>query len=324
MKKARIAFVSSAYNEAGNLRELYMRCNAAFSSLKQEFYQAVELEPLYIISDNCSIDNSREILADLCKEDPNVIALANKINYGPEPSAVNALSNAIHCELVVLLCSDLQDPPEIALLMARELLKTPDIDAVLGVKTRGAGGILTRFARRSYYKALDYSSRLQTVPGGFHGFGCYRGFVIEETLRYWKMTNLNLRQCLVNACQRSHEISYAQSPRKHGTSSYKRAGYWLEAARSIISGDAAASRLAIFISCAGFGISLVIGIIVAANYLSGHSRYVAGTPTLMALVLLSLAIQLLIFAVLSRQVESLRAGGIRATVQYRKISASAR
>jgi len=52
-----------------------------------------------------------------------------------------------------------------------------------------------------------------------------------------------------------------------------------------------------------------------ANYLSGNSRYQGGVPTVMGLVLMSFAIQMLMFAVMSRQIESLRMSGFRPRVR---------
>ena len=79
--------------------------------------------------------------------------LTNRSNYGPEASAVNALEQAQHCDLIVLLCSDLQDPPEIATSMVRTLLQRPEMDAVLAVKKRSAGGLLMQGRLKVSHKA---------------------------------------------------------------------------------------------------------------------------------------------------------------------------
>lgn len=312
----RLAFVSTAYNEEGNIREFYQRCHRAFMRLCQAYANSFDLEFRFIIADNGSTDSTLSILQQISAQDSSVILLSNSTNYGPEASAANALLQAGSCDFCILLCSDLQDPPELAISMIESLIARPKADSILAVKTRSAGSPFVRLARHSYYKFLDYSSRLQSVPRGFHGFGCYRQEVIQEALRYWNNTDLNLRQCLANACQAAIEIDYVQADRRQGKSSYGNYGYWLEAARSLISGDATASRLALLIGCSGLLLAIMIAIMLLINYLRGASGYGNGIPTLMGLVLLSFALQLLMFALLSRQIEALRMGGLRPSVRF--------
>jgi glycosyltransferase involved in cell wall biosynthesis len=314
-----LAFVSSAFNEEENLQELHRRCRACHAELRHEFADRIELDFLFVVADNGSSDASLEVLERLSQADPAVHSLANLANYGPEPSVANALEQSPPSDLIVLLCSDLQDPPEVALPMVRSLLERQDLDAVLAVKKRSAGGLLLRLARRSYYKVLGYSSRRQLVPDGFHGFGCYRRDVVEEAMRYWKSTDLNLRQCLANACQSYVLLDYVQPDRSRGVSSYRVWGYFSEALRALISGDAAASRLALLIGSAGLLLATLVGLLLLVNFLSGNSGYGRGIPTVMGLVLISSALQMLMFAMLSRQIEALRMGGFRAKVRFRRI-----
>jgi glycosyltransferase involved in cell wall biosynthesis len=316
-----LAFVSSAFNEAENLEELHRRCRAVHAELRREFAEQVALEFRFVVADNGSSDDSLAVLEQLSQRDPLVHPLANHANYGPEPSIVNAMDQARNCDLIVVLCSDLQDPPELAINMTRTLLQKSSIDAVLAVKKRSAGGPVLRLARRTYYKVLGYSSRRQLVPGGFHGFGCYRRDVVEEALRYWENTDLNFRQCLANASQSAQLIDYVQAERQRGVSSYRGWGYWPEALRALLSGDAAASRLALAIGLGGLFLAVLVGALLLVNVLSGVSGYGAGVPTLMGLVLISFALQMLMFAVLSRQIESLRMGGFRPKVRFRHVQA---
>lgn len=314
-----IGFASSAYNEAENLEEFHQRCRRAHALLADEFADRFELAFRLVIADNGSKDASPAVLAALSGRDDGVVALANRRNYGPEASVVNAVNQARDCDLIAILCSDLQDPPELISAMAKQLLEQRYIDAVLAVKKRSAGGPLLRVARRTYYQILGYSSRLQVVPHGFHGFGCYRSAVIDDAMELWDHTDLNFRQCLVNAAHAPELMDYEQANRVRGVSSYGRWGYWSEALRALLSGDAAASRLALAIGSGGLVLAVLLAVLLLANFLHGNSGYGGGVPTLMGLMLVSFAIQMLMFAVLSRQIESLRMGGFRPKVMFRRI-----
>jgi glycosyltransferase involved in cell wall biosynthesis len=318
-KKLTFAFVTSAFNEEANLRELHRRCRTAHAELSREFSGRVALEFKFVVADNGSEDGSLAILEELARDDQAVVALANRMNYGAEASGGNLINQALIYDLVVLLCSDLQDPPELAITMVRSLLERPELDAVLAVKKRAMGGLLLRLARRVYYVALGLSSRRPLVPSGFHGFGCYRQAVLQEAMCFWNSTDLNVRQCLANACQSPLLISYEQAERLRGTSSYRFWGYWPEALRALLSGDAAASRLALSIGIIGMGLAMLVGLFLLLNFLRGSSGYGGGVPTVMGLVLISFAMQMLMFAVLSRQVEALRLGGFRRRVHFRRL-----
>lgn len=314
-----LAFVSSAFNEAENLEELHRRCRAAHAELQREFAERVVLDFRFVIADNGSKDDSLAVLEELSGRDPGVLALANSMNYGVEASFGNLIHLACAYDLVVILCSDLQDPPEMAISMVGTLLERPELDSVLAVKERSSGGLLLQFARRTYYRVLGLSSRRSMVPSGFHGFGCYRQVVLEEATRFWKGTDLNLRQCLANACQSPLLTRYVQLDRLRGQSSYRGWGYWIEALRALLAGDAAASRLALAIGGTGLVLALLLGLLLSFNFLRGNSGYGGGVPTVMGLVLVSFALQMLMFAVLSRQIEGLRMGGFRQTVVFRQL-----
>jgi dolichol-phosphate mannosyltransferase len=316
---ATLAFVSSAFNEADNLPELYHRCRHAFDGLKREFANQTSLEFCFLVADNGSTDNSLEVLKKLRNIDPAVVVLANQMNYGVEASVGNLLDQARIYDLIVLLCSDLQDPPELAVEMVGKLLEHPELDGVLAVKKRSAGGPLLRLARRIYYQILGFSSRRTMVPSGFHGFGCYRQSAMEEAVRFWKSTDLNVRQCLANSCQEHLLIDYVQPDRTRGSSSYRGWGYWPEALRALIAGDAAASRLALVIGSLGMLLAAMVGLFLLLNFLRGSSGYGGGIPTVMGLVLINFAVQMLMIAVLSRQIEGLRMGGFRRKVCFRQL-----
>jgi len=321
-EKISLAFVSSAYNEEANLRILYQRCRKAYETLAAECGHEVKIIFRFLVADNASEDDSITVMTCLCEEDPAVSLIVNHKNYGPETSVAGALKVARNCDLIVLLCSDLQDPPELATEMVKSLLRQNNHDAVLAIKERSVGNAMLRLARRCYYKVLGYSTRLQKVPVGFHGFGCYRRDVIADTLRYWEQTDLNLRQCLTNACNSPLQIMYQQADRVHGVSSYRGWGYWSEAFRSLAAADASASRLALFIGAIGLTTGVVAAVLLAFNFLLGETNYSSGTPTLMALVLVSFTTQMLMFGLLSRQIEALRMGGIKPQAHFRLIGSS--
>jgi hypothetical protein len=199
--------------------------------------------------------------------------------------------------------------------MVERLLSDPGCDGVLAVKSKSSGSPVLRLCRDIYYIALGYSSRLRVVPRGFHGFGAYRETAVKEALGFWDASGLNLRMCLTNGCQSSRLVNYQQPARRFGQSSYEGGAYFREAITALLAADSSASTLAFALSGIGVVSAGTIGLFLLLNWLAGNSRYEPGTPTVMALVLGSFAMQMLMVAVLSRQVEELRLARLRPKVR---------
>jgi len=313
-----VCFVSSSFNESSNLAELYQRCKASLVRLIPAGERSLfALNFRLVLADNNSTDNTLEVMQSLSSQHDDVSFLLNRANYGPEASAVNALQYSLDSDYIVLLCSDLQDPPELVADMLPILLDNSNVDAVFAVKSSSSGGRRLRFARRTYYKVLRFSSRLRRVPGGFHGFGVYRPETIKEALRLWDSTDFNLRQCLVNACQDAVFFEYHQAARMSGSSSYHRFGYWVEATKSLLSSDATASR---FSWAVGFTLLLFIcafTLVFIYIFLSGKLFILGPIHMLSFIVIFGFLVQMFSLALLSRQVESLRMGGFRPKVLFK-------
>jgi glycosyltransferase involved in cell wall biosynthesis len=313
-----IVFVSSAYNEEDNLSELYKQCLRTFEALCLDLPE-YDLRFSLQLVDNSSQDNTPVVIRQLISHDPRVKGIRNLRNYGPEPSFIQGLRLA-DGDLIVLLCADLQDPPEIAGQMLRQLIEDPaDRDAVFACKKRSAGSALVRSFRRLYYRLLSFSDRDANVFPGFHGFGCYRRHVIQRALEYWEQTPMNMRQCLSSASSNPGVMSYEQPDRAAGRSSYKFMGYVTEAGLGIMSGKSLASRLSLRLGFAFFLASVLLGFFIIINFATGRSGYAPGVPTLALLILLSSAFQVIMLSLVSRQIESGLYQPARASVLFRDL-----
>jgi len=317
-EKYDITFVSSAYNEEANLDELYRQCLRAFDSLCADLPE-IELTFALQLVDNSSLDRTPEVIQQLISKDPRVKGIRNLRNYGPEPSFVQGLRLA-KGDLIVLLCADLQDPPELARQMLRKLITDPMAsDAVFACKQRSAGSLLIRSFRKLYYRLLSFSDRDTNVFSGFHGFGCYRREVLEQALEFWQQTPMNMRQCLSSASFNPSVITYEQPDRMRGRSSYKFMGYVSEAGTGIITGKSLASRLSLRLGFIIFLCSILIGIFILINFATGRSGYAPGVPTLALLILLSSSFQVIMLSLVSRQIESGIYQPSRPNVRFRSL-----
>ncbi len=101
-----ISIIAPIYNEAGNLHELYSRIKEVLDSTNDSW----EL----ILIDDGSTDGSADIIQRLCEQDQNVRQVIFARNFGHQ-LAVTAGLDTSRGEAVVVIDSDLQDPPEVIL-----------------------------------------------------------------------------------------------------------------------------------------------------------------------------------------------------------------
>lgn len=98
-----ISLVLPIHNEEGNIRELYDRSKKVLSDLG--CYEII------FVNDG-SIDSSLEMLASICEKDKNVKVIDFSRNFGHQVAITAGIKNASG-QSVIVMDSDLQDPPEV-------------------------------------------------------------------------------------------------------------------------------------------------------------------------------------------------------------------
>ena len=303
--RIKIAITSGAYNEEECIEEFINRCLNGTDQLNQQTGGRIRLDFTYIIADNKSDDKTLEILAKKSREHENIIVFANRRNYGTEASGINLLYAAKEYDIVGILCSDLQDPPEHLMQMLCILLLNTSKDAVIGLKESSRKGPLIEAGRHLYYRIGKFFTRGQAAPFGYHGFGVYRKEVIQSALEYYENTNQTVRDCLIKSSSDPYIYKYKQAARRHGTSSYGNGlGYIPVAARSILNSDAASSRTALTISCISMALAACIFVYIIIMTIPGKAGYVSGIATVISVSLITFTAQMLQFGILARQIES--------------------
>jgi glycosyltransferase involved in cell wall biosynthesis len=108
MSKPRYTVIAPCWNEEGNLPELYRR-------IKEVLEQTNEPWELLLINDG-STDRTAELMRELNQTDPRVHFVEFARNFGHQLAVTAGMDYALG-DAVVLIDSDLQDPPELILEM---------------------------------------------------------------------------------------------------------------------------------------------------------------------------------------------------------------
>lgn len=199
-----ISIVSPCYNEEENVEEVYRQVREIFASLPDYTYE-------HIFIDNASRDTTVDILKRLAKDDRNVKIIVNSRNFGHIRSPYHALLQA-HGDAVVLLVSDLQDPPA----MIRDFIGKWEegFKVVLGVKTQSRETPAMFLVRKMYYEFIGRLSEI-TLTKNNTGFGLYDQQVIE-ILRGINEPYPYFRGLISEIGFESAKIEYTQPARPRG------------------------------------------------------------------------------------------------------------
>lgn len=144
-----VSIIISAYNEEGNIDELYRRLKAVIQPLN---LQSVE----YIFVDDGSTDKTMDRCLALQKNDSAVKIVHFLRNFGHETAMMAGMDHAVG-DAVILMDSDLQHPPECIPEMIRLWREGNDI--VLTRRTSNADTtLLYRICTIIFYRVLNLMS----------------------------------------------------------------------------------------------------------------------------------------------------------------------
>lgn len=203
MKK--ISVLIACYNEVENVSPLSKEIIRVFESQ----LPAYDYEIIFI--DNHSTDGTRELLAELCENNPKIRAIFNAKNFGHIRSPYYGLLQTTG-DCTINLCADFQDPPELIPEFVRAWEEGYKI--VIGIKTNSRESGLMYALRTLYYKTIKKISDIDQIEH-FTGFGLYDKEFIQ-VLRDLDDPMPYLRGIVAELGYDRREIAYEQPRRKAG------------------------------------------------------------------------------------------------------------
>ena len=253
MDKKIISVVVPCYNEAGNVKELYL-------AIQREFQKLFQYDFNIIFIDNASTDRTVNILREMAKQDTRVKVIVNSRNFGWIRSPYYGLLQATGDAAIFMAC-DFQNPPE---LISQFIKKWEEgFKIVIGVRSKTDESLLMSGVRSFYYKLLKRLSDSDVeLVSYFTGFGLYDKEIIGILQKIDDPCPL-LRSIICEIGFEKAEVKYIQPNRKKGLSSGSFYRLYDTAILGITSTSKIPLRLATFI---GFGLSFV-SLVVSVSYL---------------------------------------------------------
>ncbi len=202
-----ISVVTPCYNEEGNVREVYERVRDLMLRLGKYRYE-------HIFIDNASRDSTFTILREIAAADSNVKVIRNARNFGHVRSPMHAVLHA-RGDAVIILMSDLQDPPEVLGQLLEEWEKGMPI--VIAVKNKSREAASMFMVRKLFYRLVNRLADDIETYENFTGFGLYDRQVID-LVRQFGDPYPYFRGMIAEIGLPHAEVQYEQQRRKSGKS----------------------------------------------------------------------------------------------------------
>ena len=286
-----ISVVVPAYNESACVDELASRLTAVFATLAP----AYDFEA--IIVENGSADDTYEKLLAIRARDPRFKILRLSRNFGAEGAVTAGLRRASG-DAAVIMCADLQDPPEVIPKFIERW--EAGFENVYGVVTRRTDeGIVRRTATAVFYWLIDKLND-RPVPRNVSDFRLVdrRAY---ETLNQMRERNRMMRTMWGWIGFTSAPVEHVRAPRHGGTSTYAFARNVRFALNGILASSVAPLKLIPLFGITLAAISFVSGIVLAIDWFLFGVPF-AGYGTIVALMLLMFGLLFLFLGIISEYV----------------------
>jgi polyisoprenyl-phosphate glycosyltransferase len=296
-----ISIVTPCFNEEENVQELYDRIKNVMAGFDYNYE--------HIFIDNASTDRTIELLRELGAQDKHVKVIVNTRNFGhirsPYYGLLQAQGNA-----VIILASDLQDPPERISDFIQKWEEGYKI--VIGVKTQSQEAGLLYFLRTMFYRVLRKLSDVELIEH-FTGFGLYDQQVIE-ILRSLNDPYPYFRGLIAEIGFPIAHIDFIQPRRKRGITKNNFYTLYDMAMLGLTGYTKIPLRLATMIGFLTAGISFLVGLTYLIYKLIFWANFSVGlAPEVIGLFFLG-SVQLIFLGILGEYI-----GAIYTQVQHRPL-----
>lgn len=280
MKKI-VSIMIPCYNEEENVLGISEAVVTQMNALPQYDYEIVFI-------DNCSQDNTRPLLRNICAKNPKIKAILNAKNFGQFNSPYYGLCQTSG-DCTISICADFQDPVEMIPVFLKYWEEGYQI--VCGVKTSSKENPIMYKLRSIYYKLIKKFSSVDQIEH-FTGFGLYdKSFI--DVLRNLNDPTPFIRGIVAELGGKRKEVPYEQPRRRAGKTHNNWYSLYDAAMLSVTSYTKIGMRLAEFVGFIFAVLSLIIGFVYLIMKLIYWDRFVAGqAPTI---IIVSLMCSVLLF-----------------------------
>ena len=202
--KKLISIITPCFNETENVNLLCERIRKVLKQLPDYDYE-------HVFIDNASTDDTVAKIKAQIANDKHIKLIVNARNFGHIRSPFHGMRQC-YGDAVILMVSDLQDPPEKIIDLVKKWEEGYKI--VVGVKTKSKENWLMYRIRSMFYSLISKVSETEQIKQ-FTGFGLYdKSFI--DVLRKIDDPYPYFRGLICELGFERAEVEYVQPKREHG------------------------------------------------------------------------------------------------------------
>lgn len=280
-----LSIVAPAYNEQAVLREFHARLGPVLDKL------GLQAEVIYV--NDGSTDTTLAVLEELWDADPRVAIIDLSRNYGKE-IALSAGLDFARGDAVIVIDSDLQDPPEVIPQFVHSWQQ--GFDVVYGRRSSREGeSWLKRSTAHSFYRVIRRVSRVE-IPQDTGDFRLLSRRAVDS-LKQLREHHRFMKGLFAWIGFPQHAVLYQRDRRFAGQTSWNYWKLWNFALEGITAFTIAPLKLASYVGVLAALFSMAYGFyILFRTLLFGNP--VPGYPSLVVIVLFLGGLQLLALGVI--------------------------
>lgn len=290
--KKKVSIIIPCFNEEENIREI---TKAVIDEMEHIPHYDYEI----IVIDNCSEDNTRLLIREICAKDKRIKAIFNVKNFREKSPYYGMLQTSGDC--TILMSADFQDPVE----LIPEFLKywEEGYKIVCGKKTSSQENKVMYKIRALYYKIIKKFSSVEQIEQ-FTGFGLYdKSFL--DVLRKLNDPTPFFRGLVAELGGKRKDIPFDQPRRRAGKSHFNWYSLYDVAMLGFTSYTKIGLRLATFLGMGIAFVSFLIALVYLLLKLFNWFGFDAGqAPILIGMFFLG-AVQLVFLGVIGEYILSI-------------------
>jgi polyisoprenyl-phosphate glycosyltransferase len=280
-----LSVVAPAYNEEAGLDEFYSRLVNAVKSLD------VELEIIYV--NDGSHDNTLEIMSKQHEKDSRITIIDLSRNFGKEIALTAGLDH-VTGDAVVVIDTDLQDPPELIPKLVEQWHNGFDVVNAKRIKRKGES-TFKKVTSYLYYRFLYQLSDIK-IPKDTGDFRLLSRSALDALLEL-REKHRYMKGLFAWVGYKQTEITYERDERYAGETKWNFFGLLNLAFEGLTSFSVVPLRIASMLGILSAFAALIFAIIIIVKKLM-FGDPVAGYPSLVVLITFIGGIQLLALGII--------------------------